>query len=449
MAPGATEQPRQARWNATTRRTKQGGFIAVAYAAMILGMVGFVGLAVDVGYMQYERRRLQAAADAAAMGALREMELGNTDLTTAGQNDSALNGFTNGQGNTTVTINNPPASGTYSGVSTAVQAIVQKRVPTFFMSVFGQSAVTLSAQAVAQTTTTYGSVGGCIFVLDPTASGAFSIVGNVTISSACGAVVNSNSSSAFSMTGSSSFTLNNGAVVGVVGPGTAGEGWSFSGGGKLVNGSTGQTEYPTNIQSFGDPLANVAAPTASGLTVQSTSTYSVKPNQTVTANPGIYCGGMDLKGTVTFNPGTYVLAGGGMTINAQANITGSNVTFYNTTGSFSASCGSSSAGSMTFNGGATINLAGSTSTGVLFFEDRNVTGLSHTINGNSSSTFDGALYFKNANLTFSGTNKTPGFLYIVVDTLSLKGNANLGNDHSDLTSVYTIAPTATGGGIVQ
>ena len=429
----------------------------LAYAVMITGIIGLTGMAIDVGSMQYERRRLQAAADAAAMGALREMEQGNSDLAAAGQNDASLNGFTNNQDGATVTINNPPVGGTYSGNSAAVQAVVRKNVATYFMRMFGQNAVSLSATAVARTTTTNGSVGGCIFVLDPSASDAFSIVGNVTISSACGAVVNSNSSQAFSMTGTSTFTLVSGAQVGVVGPGTAGQGWSLGGGGRLINSTTNTSESPVNIQSFSDPLAGVASPKASGMTVQSTRSTSVSPNQTVTLNPGIYCGGMDLKGTVTLNTGTYVLAGGGLTINSQATVTNSSggVMFYNTTGSFAASCGNTAAGSFTFNGGASINLQGLSvsdgvgNVGVLFFDDRSVTGLSHKINGNSTSTFDGALYLRNSALTFAGTNQTPGYLYIVANTLSLVGTSNLGNDHNSLTSVYTLAPTATGGGLVQ
>jgi hypothetical protein len=439
------------------RRSRQRGFVAVAYAAMIVGVVGFTGLAVDVGYMQYEKRRLQAAADAAAMGALREMELGNTDLSTAGQNDSALNGFTNGTNNVTVTIANPPTSGAYSGSAAAVQATVKKVMPTFFMMIMGQNSVTLTATAVARTTTTEGSVGGCIFVMNKTASGAFTIVGNVTISSACGAVVNSNASDAFSMTGNATYTLASGAQVGVVGPGTVGQGWSFSGGGQLINASTSTSELPVNIQTFGDPLAAVAVPTAGGMTVQSTSGTTIKPSDNTTLNPGIYCGGIDVKGTVNFASGTYVLAGGGMTIESQAVVTNASggVMFYNTTGSFSPSCGNTAAGSYTFNGGASINLQGLTvsdglgSCGVLFFDDRNVTGLSHKILGNSTSTFDGALYFLHSYAEFLGTNKTPGYLYIVADTLALKGNANLGNDHSDLATVYTLAPTSTGGGLVQ
>ena len=438
------------------RRSRESGFVAVAYAGMMLGLLGFTGMAVDVGYLQYERRWLQTAADAAAMGALREMELGNTDLTAAGQNDSSLNGMTDGKNSTTVTVSNPPTSGHYAGDTSAIQATVQKAIPTFFMMVFGQKSVTLSATAVARTTTKEGSVGGCIFALDPTAGDALKVDGTVNMSTACGAMVNSNSSSAFDMVGNSTFNLASGAQVGVVGPGTAGQGWTMGGGAQLINTATNKTENPVNIQTFADPLAKVVAPTFGTLANQTIyNSTMINPNQNVALTPGVYCGGINVKGTASFAAGTYVLAGGGLTINSQATVTGSGVMFYNTNGSFSGSCGNSSAGSFTFNGGASINLQGMTVTdgagtvGVLFFDDRNVSGLNHTINGNSTSTFDGALYFPNSYLKFAGTNKTPGFLYIVADTIEFTGTANLGNDHTDLANVYTLAPTSTGGGLVQ
>ena len=44
------------------------------------------------------------------MGALRELQNNRTGtITAAGQNDAALNGYTNGTNNTTVTINTPRA----------------------------------------------------------------------------------------------------------------------------------------------------------------------------------------------------------------------------------------------------------------------------------------------------------------------------------------------------
>lgn len=439
------------------RLKRERGFTIVAFALMIFVSMGFAGLAVDVGYLQLEKRKAQIAADAAAMGALREMEKGNTDLASAGDNDSALNGFTNGQNETTVSISSPPTSGAYAGQSTALQATVSRVVPTYFMRALGTNAVTVSASAVAQTSTAAGSIGGCIFAMNPTASGAFTITGTVTISTACSAVVKSNSSSAYSMVGNSTFSLSNGAEIGVVGTGTGG--WSLSGGAQVLNATTGAAQSPINIQSFNDPLASVAPPTPTGLTIKSSNSMTVKPSATVTLNPGIYCGGIDVKGTATFTTGTYILAGGGLTIDAQAvvNDTGTGEMFYNTSANSQAwGCsGSGGAQSFTFNGGASINLIGLTvsdgvgSVGVLFFDDRSTSGLSHKINGNSTSTFDGALYFLPNALQFAGTNRTPGFLYIVADTITMNGTSGLSSDHSSLANVNTIAPSATGGGLVQ
>lgn len=338
-----------------------------------------------------------------------------------------------------------------------MEATVTRVVSTYFMRALGQNNVTISATAVGQTSTTAGSIGGCIFAMNPTASGAFTITGNVTISTACSAVVKSTSASAFSMVGNSTFNLSNGAEVGVVGTGTSG--WSLSGGAQIINATTSTSESPVNIQTFNDPLAGVAVPSPTGLTIQSSSSLTVKPNATVTLSPGIYCGGMDLKGTVTLKTGTYILAGGGLTIDSQAvvNDTGTGEMLYNTSSNSQAwGCGgSTAAGSFTFNGGASINLIGLTvsdgvgSVGVLFFDDRSASGLSHKINGNSTSTFDGAMYFLTGSLQFAGTNRTPGFLYIVADTITLNGTSNLGSDHSSLASVNTLAPSATGGGLVQ
>ncbi len=445
------------------RGSRERGFVAMAYAVMIVGMLGFAGLAVDVGFMQYEKRRVQAAADAAAMGALRELELGHTDLSTAGQSDAALNGFTDGSNDATVTINNPPISGGYANNSAAIEAIVTKKVPSFFMMIFGQNGNTITGRAVARTSPAEGSIGGCIFAMNPTVSGALTVDGTASITTACGAVVNSTSSSAFTMVGNSSISLinqgGNTTVVGVVGPGGTGTklgsgGWSLSGGAQILNG--GKAVSPINILAFSAPLASACAPSATypGLNLIRNRSTTVSPSSTVTLNPGIYCGGIDIKGTATLSQGVYVLAGGGLTIDSQAvvNNTGNGVTFYNTTGSFSPSCGNTGAGSFTFNGGASIKLTayntGSTS-GILFYDDRTVMGLSHIINGNSTSTFDGALYFLHGNLKFAGTNASGKFLYIVADTIEFTGTSNLSNDKSYLTNVYTLAPSSTGGGLVE
>ena len=49
-------------------------------------------------------------------------------------------------------------------------------------------------------------------------------------------------------------------------------------------------------------------------------------------NPGVYCGGITISNNarVTFNPGIYILLGGGFDASNNATLTGQNVSFYNT-----------------------------------------------------------------------------------------------------------------------
>src|SRR5215469_1544877 len=224
-----------------TRKSGQRGFVALAYAAMIVTILGFAGLAVDVGYMQFEKRKIQVAADAAAMGALREMERGNSDLSAAGKNDASLNGFTDGVNDTTVTVANPPASGTYSGDTSAVQVTVQRQFSTFFMQIFGQKNMSLGATSTARTSSDEGSIGGCIYAMDPTADGSLYVTGNMTITTACSAMVKSTSEKAFEMGGSSTWNLVQGAAIGVVGE------WNLYGN-QVINSTTSAYETPVHIR---------------------------------------------------------------------------------------------------------------------------------------------------------------------------------------------------------
>ena len=45
------------------------GYILLTSAVSLTVLLGFLGLSVDVGYLQFQKRRIQSAADAAAAGA--------------------------------------------------------------------------------------------------------------------------------------------------------------------------------------------------------------------------------------------------------------------------------------------------------------------------------------------------------------------------------------------
>lgn len=435
--------------------------MTMMYALMITVLIGFAGLAIDVGSFQVAKRQAQSAADAAAMGALRELELGNAgNLALAGKNDASLNGFTDGQKNTTVTINNPPLHGSFAGNNAAVEAVIQRTVPTYFMMIFGQNSVTLSAYAVGRTTTTEGSIGGCIFALNAHAKSALSINGtSISLNTGCSAIVDSDDGSAFTMGSGATFNLSNQAHVGVKG------GWTFGGQSSLMDVSVNpaQPENPSHVLAYGDPLASVPVPNTAGLTVRSTSTVTYgknNPPDDNTLNPGIYCGGINFNDSnniwYTLKPGIYVLAGGGLTANSAAMLKGTGVTFYNTAAAAGNMWGCPSASShapMTLDGQALVNLkapASGAGVGMLFFDDRSIyDNRLNKIVGGAASTFDGALYFRNNPLQFGGNNSTNGYMVIVADTISINGTSTLGNNYSSLSNPNPFAPSSTGGGLVQ
>ncbi|HEY4364250.1 MAG TPA: TadG family pilus assembly protein [Bryobacteraceae bacterium] len=440
---------------------------------MIIGLLGFAGLAVDVGYLQWQRRMLQAAADSAAMGALRQLELGtgSTAITTAGQYSAQLNGFTDGQNSATVSILNPPTAGSYSGDTSAVQATVSKNYPTFFMMIFGQNNVSISAKAVARTTTSSGTIGGCIFALNPTASASLEINGtSLSLHTACSMIDESTDYSAFKMDSGAILYMGGHAHVGVVGPGGTGStigngGWSLSGQQQIldITYSPNAAETPVNITNPGDPLQNVVAPTPSnGMVtggIQSSSSMNISKNHMPTNNqlsPGIYCGGFTIGdtggNTLQFQPGIYVIAGGGATFNSSANVAGSSVMFYNTSSTGWGCSGSSGAAPVKFNGQATAVFSAPTTgngVGILFFQDRSLDAGNSIITGGAGSTFDGGLYFKKSKLSFTGSNATSGYLVLVADTIAINGTGTIGNNYTSLSDPNPYAPVSTGSGLVQ
>jgi Flp pilus assembly protein TadG len=172
---------------------------------------------------------------------------------------------------------------------------------------------------------------------------------------------------------------------------------------------------------------------------------SISGNTVITLNPGLYSGGIRItsNSNITFKPGTYILAGGGLSVTGNAQLSGTGVTFYDTTGPGGYQ-------PITFSGNVTANLSAPTSgplAGILFFQDRSVAYSSSngsTIVGNSNSSFDGALYFPTTALTYTGNSSLQGYTFVIADRLSMSGNvtATLGSNYSSLANGSPIKSTA-------
>ncbi len=94
----------------TRKLADEDGQTLIFAALCMTCLFGFVALAADVGIMMRQKRMAQTAADAAAIaGALADFKLRNTGLVQRrAKAASAQNGFTNGSGGVTVTVNPPP-----------------------------------------------------------------------------------------------------------------------------------------------------------------------------------------------------------------------------------------------------------------------------------------------------------------------------------------------------
>ncbi len=404
---------------------KPRGQVFVTVSLALVALMGISSLAVDVGHLWTTRRLMQNAADAAAMAGADEVAIGGSksQVKAAAQAASAQNGFTDdsrtfaSSSHVSVAVYQPPQSGPYATSPNAVQVVVSQTQPTYFIRVLGWQSVPVSTLAVGVTV----SGGSCVYVLNPTGSGAMTVTGTSTLNSTCGVYDNSDNSSALIVSGGGILQA---PLVGVVG-------------GTSINGG-GSSPPSTGIAAFGDPLAWVSEPTVGACT----SYHMLNISTSQTLYPGLYCGGLKLNAgaNVSFMPGTYIMNGGGLVILAGATATGSSVTFF-LTGQNTSNGSPNAYGGVQIAGGANVNLSAPCDSssggieGMLFFQDRAMTkGTGSVINGGSTSYFSGALYFPTTSLSYSGSSGSNQYTLIVADTLTVAGTASINNNYSCLSN---------------
>jgi hypothetical protein len=269
----------------------------------------------------------------------------------------------------------------------------------------------------------------CLYALDTTADRSFQVDDDALRETACNVVVESSASDAFYMEGAVKFLLANHAQVGLVG------GASFTGQTELWNTITNTQEQPIKISNPGDPLASLTAPTTGSIVSAKPVSYDMnnRPANN-TLQPGVYCGGLSIGNTngatYTLNPGTYIMAGGGFTVNGPATVKGTGVTIYNTSSGGWGCSASYSYKPIGVNGSSTVVNLSAPTTGslaqVLFFGNRTgcsaVNSCVDQIGGSATATFNGALYFKSDEFLVTGATLT-GNMVIVADTIVTNGAA--------------------------
>jgi len=293
----------------------------------IIFLMGIMGMVVDVGWGYYRRQVAQAAADSAAMAAVVAVGTGTLTCGSGGVvcNPSGLScssassgtnikagcqyGNTNGIATSDLTIAADLSSNTpLTGVSTGywAKATVSESSPLTFLKVMGFSTSTVAASATAGVIQS-GSGGGCVYVLNTSATKALWQTASADLESGCGVQVNSNDPKAIYQTASA--MINTGSA------------YTHLVGGYYQTGSATITPLPVASSVVTDPLIGRSLPTLPSPVVCSSNTG---PNFT----PGTYCGGISVTGTggANFSSGLYVMDGGGFNIAGSGAVTGTGIT---------------------------------------------------------------------------------------------------------------------------
>jgi hypothetical protein len=378
-----------------------------------VALIGFVGLALDVGMWYRTDRAMQDAADAAVLAAA--INAGSSYASEA-KAVTTQYGFTDGTGNITVTPSNSltcpdGTAGCYKVV------ISQSSVPVFFASVLGLSGPAISATAMANN----GTHAYCLLALG--VSGTPNGIDGKGAPSA-----NMNGCSIISDTGASCSGHNLGATYGdAVG----------------TNSGCGVTEK-SGVPKVADPYLSLA----SSIPTNTCGSYPQEPKKgaftgttwssakTLPATT-IVCGDLQLTGNVTVTSSAGL--GGAALVIENGVLDTNGYTLATASGSALTIIFSGTSGSYnhypTDNGGSgVLNIMAPTSgtwKGIALYQDPNLTSGIDFIYAGNSPTWDitGAVYFPNATIQFKGAINKSAYgascLLFVVGDIVMSGTADI------------------------
>jgi Flp pilus assembly protein TadG len=429
MMRGASRAFRSARLTWQRLLKDQRGSVLAFFVAIPV-VAGTVAVGVETGQLYRTKRQMQGASDAAALAATIDKMNGgtNTSATAAALYESQRNGFQNGVGGVTVTVNSPPTSGANVSTANAVEVIVTKpskfALASVLSSSLGSTFTTTTRSVAAQssvtstttTTTSASSLDGCLVALTTAAEQGVSFTSFNNFTSDCYIYSNGTSTGTTSSTASIYMSGFNNATVKQV----------YSRGTFVVNSynnityTAGGTPKVNQATAIVDPYAGL--PTPSPGTCGHTN-YSKSSMSSLTVSPGTYCGGLSVSSinNVYFTPGIYYIANGDLYISSVNNVTcptctaNNGITFVltQTTGNNSDIGGVriSSDNNIALNAPAANQASPPLYAGVLFYQDRRVpngtmssTSKIFTISSLNTVTLTGAIYFPNNRIDIASIN---------------------------------------------
>lgn len=383
----------------------------VVTAFSILSLIGGAGLATDTIQWTLAKRQLQRMTDSAALAGAFSLAKGGNARSSATTELGRYNLLTL---NGSPVIETPPGSGSYASNTKAVRVTINAQKPLPFSSMFMRGTPTMQATATAAAVG-FGTY--CVVSLESTTATGITFQGSASVNLGCGATTNSQGTTAVYAGGGSTITASPISAVGVV---------------PSSNNYTSGTVLNSYSLAQPDPYSSIGLPTgyscSNELSVNSKNVTNIQNN-----GNGIKCyRGMDLKTTVNFDPGIYVIDGStgkGLNINAGAVVNCTGCTFILTT----TGTDMSTIATARFNGNATWNVSApetGTYAGIMLYQDRRaLAGATNYITGDNTSFMQGAIYFPSQTVQFTGNSTmNTKCIQIVARIVTFTGNNTIQND---------------------
>ena len=425
-------------------KDRRGNVLAIACAAMPV-VVGCAGLATDTIQWTLWKRQLQRAADSAAIAGVydRQGASGATTTTSATvSHDLTINDHTWMSLMTGYPQVDFPADSGVKKDQVHVTLAIQQRLP--FSSLFLASAPIITASATAAAVPAGGNA--CVQALETSASNTGILInGNADIYMP-DCVMYSNSPAANSAYAKGSSAVNAEAVTAV--------------GGIQESSNWTVNAYRPYSPTLPDPFANVTPSpsdmkcaghlattghTVSWVNDVLTDTTDMVAAKDALGNPAKCWTSMNVGSNTTLNvPAAYTathgssiyINGGNATIQGNFGCTACTIVLTNSDTSPNATVGT-----LKVNASSNINMTAPTSgtfKGLAIYQDRRAAtctnaSCSDTINGNSGSVIQGALYFPAQELQYNGTgNTTAVCTMFVARRVNFTGNSTTSNKFQDL-----------------
>lgn len=435
----------------TAGTDREGGQTLILVALSMVVLVGFLGLAVDIGNLRNIEHQLQGDADAAALAGAIQITYCTvsdcTNLQTAAQNAVIENGIAVSNSNTKAScsyptdkpgtgpvliVNNGPcllgstkADPNYEDSKT-VEALLVNDVPLYFSGALGIGPLRLSARAEAG----LGNPNKCVYAIpSPSGNPASVEVGSGgQFSAPCGVQDDGNLTDTKGKTNGSC----NGSHI------TASDGVDVAG--SACNSNQMNPTPVTSAPSVPNPLAYLSSDVPNVTSCQSAYAGNKTPGTGINLNsllPGTtYCGLEISSGdTLTLVPdsnGDPFIFTGNLTIDGQATVTGSGVTLYFSSGTLNVTSTNS-----TVNLSAPLNTCSTLSSGLgaILIWQASTNNSTFYLRDGLKSTYEGAIYLPDGTIDDTGGSNLGVYTFMVANTIILGdgGQTNVGMDYSSLS----------------